>query len=290
MPVDDLDRIDRFVGAVREFLVPSRAVYEIARSIGGAVTWAFIEDPDLTTSYEILGHLQRCGISRTGIIENALAGLMVEGGERDAEVGFHDIGAIRCSKGRFIGNLSRLWPTSDTICRLKPSAENFAMIRRQVWTESGCVRNGRFHLYEENWSGRLIAPNSGTARRIAWLNYNSYLDETQIPARITTFVLDRTALKVLTESYWVALLPSEDGAWELSTKLEKIGVRGVESIGTLASPACPDADDGTRWSMLACDRACRRYADIRLGLMDSGTPIFDVSQWLMAIGRGRKRP
>ncbi len=229
-------------------------------------------------------------MDRSGAVEGALAGLMTKGSERDTEVGFREITGLAASKGRFIGNLSRLWPTSDSISKLEPSADNIAMIRQRVWAESGCVREGRFNLYEESWSGRLIARNCGTARRIAWLHHYSFLDRSPIPARITPLVLDLAALKVLTEDYWIALLPTDDGAWKLASKLGEIGVRGTENVGVVWSPACPDQDDRTRWSMLACDRTSRRYADIRLGLMDSAIPVFDLSQWLTAVVGGRERP
>lgn len=286
----DADPLSRLVTTARDFLASPKAVREAALAVEGPTKWRFIEDPDLTTSYEILDHLQGGVLDRSGAVEEALAGLMTKGAERDADVGFREITGLAASKGRFIGNMSRLWPTSDSIGKLEPSAENLAMIRQQVWKESGCVRDGRFHLYEESWSGRLIARNTGTARRIAWLHHHSFMDRSPIPARVTPLVLDQAALKVLTEDYWIALLPTDDGAWKLASKFEEIGIRGVESVGAVWSPACPEEHDRTRWSMLACDRASRRYAEIRLGLMDSAIPVFDLSQWLTAIAGGRGRP
>jgi hypothetical protein len=286
----DVDPLSRLVAKARDFLASPKAIREAALAVEGPTKWRFIEDPDLTTSYEVLFKLQGGALDRSGAVEEALAGLMAKGAERDAEVGFREITGLAASKGRFIGNLSRLWPTSGSIGKLEPSADNIAMIRQQVWAESGCVWDGRFHLYEECWSGRLIARNTGTARRIAWLHHYSFQDHSPIPARITPLVLDQAALKVLTEDYWIALLPTDDGAWTLASKLEEIGVRGTESVGVVWSPACPDEDDRTRWSMLACNRASRRYADVRMGLMDSTLPVFDLSQWLTAMADGRGRP
>lgn len=286
----DTDPLSRLVASARDFLASPRAIREATLAVEGPTKWRFIEDPDLTTSYEVLHHLQGGVLARSGAVEEALAELMTKGAERDAEVGFREISGLAASKGRFIGNLPRLWPTSDSIGKLEPSADNIAMIQQQVWKESGCVRDGRFNVYEESWSGRLIARNTGTARRIAWLHCHSFLDRSPIPARITPLSLDQAALKVLTEDYWIALLPTDDGAWKLASKLEEIGVRDTENVGAVGSPACPDENDRTRWSMLACDRASWRYAEIRLGLMDSAIPVFDLSQWLTMIAGGRERP
>lgn len=286
----EVDPLSRLVTTARDFLASPKAIREAALAVEGPTKWRFIEDPDLTTSYEVLLKVQNGVLDRPGLVEEALAALMVKGAERDAALGFDKISALAESQGRFIGNLPRLWPTSDYVASLEPTAKNLARIRQEVWADSGCVRDGRFNLFEESWSGRLIAPNTGTARRIAWLHQNSFLDSSPIPARITPLVLDQAALKVLTEDYWIALLPTDAGAWMLAMKLEEIGVRGVESVGTLKSPACPDKTDQTRWSMFACDRASRRYDDVRLGLMDSAIPIFDLSQWLTMIAGGRERP
>jgi len=286
----EADTVSRLVTTARKFLTSPRAIREAALAVEGPTKWRFIEGSDLTTSYEILHHLQGGVLDRPGAVEEALAGLMTKGTERDAEVGFREITGLAASKGRFIGNLSRLWTTSDSISKLEPNADNIAMIRQQVWKESGCVRDDRFHLYEESWSGRLIARNTGTARRIAWLHHYSFMDRSPIPARTTPLVLDQAALKVLTEDYWIALLSTDDGAWKLASKLEEIGVRGAENVGAVWSPACPEEHDRTRWSMLACDRTSRRYPEIRLGLMDSAIPVFDLSQWLTAISGGRERP
>lgn len=280
----------RIIDACGEFFVSSHAIRETISHLDIDHPWRFIEDPDLTTSYDILKSVMRAAPDRPNVVDKALQHLMSEGGVRETDVEFSDISALSASKGRYIGNLKRLWATSDSVRFCELTSEKFAEIKEQVFSGSGCIKNERFNLIEECWSGRLIAQNSGTARRIAWLHSHHYLDRTPFPARKSEWALDSNSLHTLTEQYWLALLPKRLSAFQLSSQLSDLGLKCSNSHGSLFSSACPDEHCNAEWSVFSCEKSNRKYPQIRLNLLDSVNNIFDLSNWLSSISTGRSTP
>ncbi|WP_372084337.1 hypothetical protein [Tistrella mobilis] len=284
------DFINRmYLWSKRLFLASPENIGQAILSIKAPTRWHFFEDRDLSVTFKDILAFE--GIpDYGGAVRNSLKRLMIKGTIREEEVNFDDITGVWTSKGHLIGNLPRLIYTSDVVSKIEPTDKNFDSVLRGVWKESGCVTDGRFNLYEESWSGRLIAANGGAARRIAWLHKYSYIKKSPIPARITPLHIEPEALKILTRRYWVALLPGYNSALTLVSQLKRMGIRGVEDIGKANSAGNEQGDALTAWSIFSCDRDCPQYRDIRLGLLDSPLPVFDFSQWLMQIAAGRRNP
>ena len=280
-------------GTIGRLTGRGKKVRAAAAAISAPKAWRFLHDPDLTTSLEVLRDLARPHFGGSRPVADALERLVVEvESPRDEDVDIGRVTALTASKGRYIGNLRRLLPTiSDPGPRVAALSldEQYAMVHSDVMRESGCVSKGRFRLIEEGWSGRLIAPNSGAARRFAWLHRNRYLRPTILPARIETRMLDASALGVLTREFQLEIIPSE-AARGLLGSMRNLDVGELELVRELWSPACPDDVNRDMWSVLAYPRAGRYYEDIRLGLADAAAPVFDFSRWLMMIAAGRETP
>lgn len=282
----------RLNGMIGRLTGRGKKVRAAASAIRAPKAWRFLHDPDLTTSLEVLRDLARPCFGGSRPVTDALERLVVEAESRDEDVDIGRVTALTASKGRYIGNLRRLLPTiSDPGSRVAALSldEQYAMIHSDVMRESGCMSKGRFRLIEEGWSGRLIAANSGAARRFAWLHRNRYLRPTVLPARIETRMLDEVALGVLTREFQVEAIPSE-AARDLLKSMRVLGIDELELVHELWSPACPDDANRDMWSVVAYPRAGRYYEDIRLGLADAAAPVFDLSRWLTMIAAGRESP
>lgn len=264
----------------------------IAATVSAPNAWRFLHDPDLTTSLKILQHLARPHLGGNRPVAKALGRLVVEGASRDEDIDIGKVTALTASKGRYIGNLRRLLSTiSDPgpwVTALSLD-EQYTMVHGDVMRESGCMWEGRFRLIEEGWSGRLIAANSGAARRFAWLHQNRYLRPTILPARIEARILDESAVRVLTQEFQVDLIPSE-AARGFLRHIRDLGIKELELVHELWSPAYPDEMNRDLWSVVAYPRGRYHYEDMRLGLASAAVPVFDFSQWLIMIAAGRKTP
>ncbi|WP_372095166.1 hypothetical protein [Tistrella mobilis] len=176
---DFINRI--YLWSKRLFLASPENIGQAILAIKAPKKWYFFEDRDLSVTFKDIlafGDIPDYG----GAVRDSLRKLMIKGVIREEEVNFRDITGVWTSKGHLIGNLPRLIYTSDVVSKIEPTDKNFDSVLQGVWRESQCVTDGRFNLYEESWSGRLIAANGGAARRIAWLHKYSYIKSSPIPA------------------------------------------------------------------------------------------------------------
>lgn len=267
----------------------SDAVYKAVASSGGSGSRAFVDDPDMTTSLEILQKLP-IFVSGRQPVSTAIRGLLVEAPCRDADVEIRQVTAVNTSKGGYIGNLPRLLTTIhspvDQVASLS-IIQQMAIVHSEVMQESGCVADDRFELYEEAWSGRLIAANTGTARRMALLR--KHQPTLVLQARIRPWSLSQQAFLVLTEEYHVILLPAA-GADTLLERLDKLGVEDVELIARVCEPACAGGRPPDLWGMLSYHRNGRFVGAIDRGINESAAPMFDFSKWLRLLSAGRQLP
>lgn len=280
-------------GTIGRLTGRGKKVRAAAAAISAPNAWRFLHDPDLTTSLEVLRHVARLRFGGIRPVARALEQLVVEvETPRDEDIDIIRVTALTASQGRYIGNLWRLLPTiTDPVPQVAALSldEQYDLVHRDVMRDSGCMSNGRFRLIEEGWSGRLIAANAGTARRFAWLRQHRYIRPTILPARIETRVLDDSAFRILTQEFQVEIMPSEAGR-DLLKNVGDLGVGELELVNELWSPACPDDMNRDLWSVVAYPRAGRYYEDIRLGLADAATPVFDFTRWLTMIAAGRRTP
>lgn len=267
----------------------SGAVYKAVASSGGSGSRTFVDDPDMTTSLEILRKLRGL-VSGPRPVSRAIQGLLVGDTCRDEDVEIRKVTAVTASKGGYIGNLPRLLttihPPVGQVASL-PIIQQMAIVHREVMQESGCVADGRFELYEEAWSGRLIAANTGTARRIALLR--EHQPTLVLQARILPSSVSQKAFFVLTEEYRVILLPAA-GADTLLERLDKLGVEDVELVARVWEPACAGSRTPDLWGMLSYRRDGRFVEAIDRGISESAAPVFDFSQWLRLLSAGRQTP
>ncbi|AWU95620.1 hypothetical protein [Azospirillum ramasamyi] len=269
----------------------SKAIRAAAAAVHDPKSARFIGDADFTTAMDILFSL-RWGMTLSHPVSKAVGGLLVKGSERDEEVDIRKVTGVAISKGRLIGNLPRLLKTIDTTPESLVASslqEQHQVILENVMQHSGCMRNGRFDLWEEGWSGRLIARNDATARRIAWLHVHGGLVQTVLPARITRYGLDPEALDVLTRQWWAVLVPADEAA-KLECALRRLRADRCQLVLETWSRTAPNDEIPTCWRLLACPRDSRHLQALRDGLADAAAPVFDLSQWLRMLAAGRVLP
>lgn len=256
----------------------------------------FLQEPDLGTSLHVLEDLTR-GLGERTAVHRTLADLLEEGEPQDRGVDIRDITAIGQSKGRFCGNLDRLVttisePPPEVRERAKhdPEKDN-AELWREVQQEFGLEKDGRFTVKEEGWSGRLIACNSGAARRFCLLRQRQLRGQLNLPCRVTTWHLNPDALHILTAEYWVILAPSHVVKALPDNMLPSVTIEEFVGFSSLSLDYTePSGPRQTRWGFVAGKRKDRRVRHFLLGLMTASLPAFDLSRWLLLLHGGRVAP
>ena len=279
-------------------LCERHAAYDVCSKISSGIfaidkvgTKDFIEDSDLLTSLSLLRSIAPSDATTEAakLLHNLLK-KRAQLREKDIRIG--NISAITASKGKFIGNLCRLkytinsggsWPLN------LPKDKQDAMWK-EVETDfapAGKEEEKNFFMVDrEEWSGRLIAHNTGAARRFCWAQHH---DPGRIlPCRVTDWYLDSEIAKELNEKYWLCILPEEicDRVMDADqTVRRRPWLTHVSRVTSFRRN-----NSGESWVCCAVRRDDTFFPKLRNSLLDAGVPVYDVSSWLLQLQAGRGTP
>ena len=247
----------------------------------------FVEDTDLLTSLSLL----RSIIGSDTVNEAAaLLGNVLTVDEQTLEnkIRIGDISAITVSKGRYVGNLCRLKYTINTRGTYPMSLpeDKQQEMWNQVKKEFSQEADGSFVIDREEWSGRLIARNTGAARRFCWARYHN--PDRVLRCRIINWRLESEMIETLNKKYWLCILP-EDIYIRISDLDPAIIDYGwVQYLEHVASFHHDNSRDS--WSFCAVKRDSMFFPTLRDSLLDAAIPVHDISSWLMQLQAGRGTP
>ena len=247
----------------------------------------FIDDPDLHTSLSLLRSIMPTegGTEAAELLRYILKS---DKNPREEEIRIGDISAISHSKGRWIGNLCRLKYTPDLedVAYRNPSQEIRQALWSQVKREFGRTRDGFFRVNREEWSGRLIASNSGAARRFCWVRH--YDPARILKCRVTTWRVDREAMEIGHRKFWICIVP-RDVVDQILQAARSVGLQG--RITFLRFVCAIRKDNSSEiWCCCAVKRDEVVYPMLREALAAARVPLYDVSSWLMQLQAGRLTP
>ena len=247
----------------------------------------FVEDSDLLTSLSLLQSMTH----HDAMTETAeLLGGLLKGDEQSHEenIRIGDISAITASKGKFIGNLCRLkytiYPRGSYPLNLPKDKQQ--SMWNEVEKEFSPTADGFFMVDREAWSDRLIARNTGAARRFCWAQYHN--PDRILPCRVTNWRLDSAIIEVLNEKYWLCILPEEvyDRVVNADlTVLERHWFTRVTHVTSIRRDTSSES-----WSYCAVKRDDAFFPKLRDSLLDAAVPLYDVSSWLLQLQAGRGTP
>lgn len=259
-------------------------------------SYRFIDDADLTTSFDILRRLCSLGEDRNrGYFAHYgaakyLAKLLLPLEPYLDEIDIKEITAVSASKGWYLGNLDRLKESIYPHTSPLSMNEQVVKLYQDILSE-GVARNsdGGVRVIKEGWSGRYILCNYGASRRFALLRSLVRLGEIKLSASIEEWRLNHDAVKALTRKYWIFAIP--EASWR---PFERViyGWYGFsyERIGSTSSLACRDRLDQTRWAVVAVQKNDRSGRRLQSAFRSIACPLFDVSQWIEMLSLGRKAP
>lgn len=259
-----------------------RLLRNVEKALSGmdALPRDFIGDPDCSYDLDILRSISGSAhASSVFPAETALARLIVEAGERDEDVDIQHVSAVTASRGPYIGNLPRLRETiTPPENPITDEAELVRLFRKAAEVE-GFSRNkaGRFRVQKEGWSKRLIAVNTGAARRISWLQEFGRRHDIVFPCTIECYDLSREAIKVLTEDYWIVIVPLD--AWLELQDLSR-HFRKSQMVLRMSSLAPPKSENPAMWVATAFPKPMSWMKEV---LTEAPTSTFDFSAWLSRI-------
>lgn len=266
-----------------------RAATEAVLTFQNDVHWHFLADQDLATDLTILKGFAYCArqVMFQTAFDAALGSLLVEQTPRSQDVDIREITALTCSKGRYVANLDRLAKTISSppehVCFMSFWEQMQLLLR--IINNEGLIKDssGRFLLDEEGWSGRLIAANTGAARRFSLLRQLSEEHPTILQASITRWDLRVEAVRVICQDY-IALIVPETFACHFRVTTFKHFMKDFRTYDNIFSRNRPEACPEVEWTMMIFPRT-REALEFANLLKSTDLQILDFSNWVKSLAQ-----
>lgn len=143
--------------------------------------------------------------------------------------------------------------------------------------------NGRFLLDEEGWSSRLIAANTGAARRFSLLRQLSEEHPITLKASITRWDLRVEAVRAICQDH-IALIVPETFAYHFRVMTFKYFMKDFRTYDNLFSRNRPEACPEVEWTMMIFPRT-REALEFANLLKATGLQILDFSDWVESLAQ-----